>query len=170
MHLHFANANESLLSPNVFHFLKKKKKSKVSLIRNGIVGICMHFNIMLPTAVRAEHWLRPDSDECPGLPRWDVPSSQAPTSYRGPVRVEAYSRAHHPQGPGQGGLQRHINIAFRAAALNRNFDFSSLCSFMFLFVCTSAVNLPKSPTDLKCKVNIWLGPETVSTCAPFLLI
>lgn len=122
---------------------------------NRIVSICMHFNIALPTAVCAEHRLWPDSDERPGLPRWDVPSSQAPSSCHGPLRVEAYSRAHHPQGPGQGGLQRHINIAFHAAALNRNFLFFLIFCCMFLFGWVSAVNLPKSPT-----ADIWLGPET----------
>lgn len=123
------------------------KKSKVSLIWNGIVVICMHFNMVLPTAVCAEHWLWPNSDECPGLPRWNVPSSPSPSTHHGPVRVEAYSRAHHPKGPGQGGLERHINIAFYAAALDKNLDFSPLCSFVFLFICTSAVNFPVSPID-----------------------
>lgn len=113
---------------------------------NRIVAICMHFNIMLPTAVRAEHRLWPDSDERPGLPRWDVPSSQAPSSRHGPLRVEAYSRAHHPQGPGQGGLQRHINIAFHAAALNRNFDFFSSSFLLHVCVCLSlSCKLAKMP-------------------------
>lgn len=121
------------------------KKSEVILIWNGIVAICVHFNTTLPTAVRAEHWLWPNSDERPGLPRRDVSSSQAPSSRHGPVRVEAYSRAHHPQGPGQGGLQRHINISFHAAALNRNFDFPHIvaaCLCLFESQLWTCQNLP----------------------------
>lgn len=100
----------------------KSKNHFESLFWNGgrPAVICMHFNATLPTDVCAERWLRPHSDECPSLPCWDVPSSQTPGSHHAPVTMETSSRAYHPQGPGQGGQQSHINISFHAGALNRN--------------------------------------------------
>lgn len=79
-------------------------------------GTNMHFNNIFPTVICAEYWLWPHSDECPGLPCWDVPPNQTPASHHAPVTVAAYSSAHHPQGPGQGGLLSHINISFHTAA------------------------------------------------------
>lgn len=113
-----ANANAILLSFQIPFSLpgKKENADAESLIWNGVSDINMHFCTVPRTVVCAEHRLRSHSDERPSLPSGDVPSSQTPCSHHAPVTVAAYSRAHRPQGPGQGGQQTHINIFFHAAA------------------------------------------------------
>ena len=91
-------------------FCAKVNQSRAS--RLDCANIRLHFDSILLAVVRPEHWLRPHSHERPGLPCRDVPSNQTPSSHHAPVTVAAYSRAHHPQGPGQGGLPSHINIFF----------------------------------------------------------
>lgn len=112
-------------------------------------NISMHFNTMSPTVIRAKHWLRPHSDECPGLPCRDVPPSQTPSSHHAPVTVAAYSRAHRPQGPGQGGLPSHINISFH--------NWRETCASSF-------ESLSVAPCCCPCSPGLWTGRAEIPSC------
>lgn len=144
MHFCFTNANAILLSLQVHSTFYKMQNSSESLIWNFISdrpsAVCMHFDTML--LVCAEHWLRPHSDECPSLPCWDVSSSQTPGSHHAPVTVAAYSHAHCPQGPGQGGLLIHINIFFHAIAIH---SWIETCDSLWGCIFLSVFTLAESP-------------------------
>ncbi len=114
---------------------------------------------MFPTVTCAEHWLRPHSDERPGLPCWDVSPNQTPASHHAPVTVAAYSRAHCPQSPGQGGLLSHINISFGAAAIHRRTETSSTIESesvsVALCCCLYTLQLWTRRAEIPCCFKVW---------------
>ena len=130
---------------------------------------------MFATDIHEEHWLRPHSDERPGLPRRDVPPDQTPGSHHAPVTVASYSSAHHPQGTGQGRLLSHINISFHTASIHTRIETCrlqvnlslSLCSSVLLSVFDSAQNLQRWNSLLfyseKCTYNC--AQKTSDTCS-----
>lgn len=111
---------------------------------------------LLPTAVRAEHRPRPHSDERPSLSGWDVSSSQTPASHRAPVTVAAYSCAHRPRGPRQGGLPSHINIFCLRSGVGELVGVNLGCSLL-LSVLTSPVNL-----SLACRKSLTVWNERLT--------
>lgn len=114
---------------------------------------------MITTDICAEYWLRPHSDECPGLPCWDVPPNQ---THHAPVTVAAYSSAHHPQSPRQGGLP-HKYFLFTAAATQSWLQ--NCINYFGLFSVAPCGHLCASqlwfPTVLKCEMSIHLCPQEV---------
>lgn len=105
------------------------------------------------TAIRPEHRLRPHSDERPSLPRWDVPSCQAPASHHAPVAVASHFGAHRPQGPGQGGLLQQIRASFSSRSHTQLYAWIHLHSAVrFHFNCETS--LLRFWTCLNSKTNI----------------
>lgn len=142
MHFCFSNYNAILLSFQEHYNFSLKGKlilgvpfgttlntvvSESNLVQR-MPAFHWHDSSTLSTDICAEHRLWPHADECPSLPRWAVPSNQTPTSHHAPVTVAAYSSAHHPQGPGQGGLLSGINISFHTAAVHSRLE---MCTSSF---------------------------------------
>lgn len=161
--MYFCKCKCNSLQFQVLYTFYKKRNNSGSLTWNSISNrpstVCTHLYTVFPTVVCAEHWLRPHSDECPSLPRWDVPSSQTPSSHHAPVTVAAYSRAHHPQGPGQGGLLSHINIFFHAATIH---SWKETCASWFSLSVAPILSVSPWIQHFKCPQHCEVGNEHIT--------